>query len=44
MILIIELVFVIAVKLIIDLFLKTKLGYMLRATGDNEKAGHLFRA
>lgn len=36
MILIIELVFVIAVKLIIDLFLKTKLGYMLRATGDNE--------
>ena len=37
MILIIELVFVIAVKLIIDLFLKTKLGYMLRATGDNEK-------
>lgn len=37
MILLIELVFVIAVKLIIDLFLKTKLGYMLRATGDNEK-------
>ena len=37
MILIIELVFVIAVKLLIDLFLKTKLGYMLRATGDNEK-------
>ena len=36
MILIIELVFVIAVKFIIDLFLKTKLGYMLRATGDNE--------
>lgn len=36
MILIIELVFVIAIKLIIDLFLKTKLGYMLRATGDNE--------
>ena len=36
MILIIELIFVIAVKLIIDLFLKTKLGYMLRATGDNE--------
>ena len=36
MILIIELVFVIAVKIIIDLFLKTKLGYMLRATGDNE--------
>ena len=28
---------VIAVKLILDLFLKTKLGYMLRATGDNEK-------
>ena len=37
MILIIELVLVIAVKLLIDLFLKTKLGYMLRATGDNEK-------
>ena len=36
MMLIIELVFVIAIKLIIDLFLKTKLGYMLRATGDNE--------
>lgn len=36
MILIIELVFVIAIKIIIDLFLKTKLGYMLRATGDNE--------
>ena len=36
MILIIELVFVIAVKVIIDLFLKTKMGYMLRATGDNE--------
>lgn len=36
MILIIELVFVISVKIIIDLFLKTKLGYMLRATGDNE--------
>ena len=36
MILIIELVFVIAIKLLIDLFLKTKLGYMLRATGDNE--------
>lgn len=36
MILIIELVFVVAVKIIIDLFLKTKLGYMLRATGDNE--------
>ncbi len=28
---------VVAVKLILDLFLKTKLGYMLRATGDNEK-------
>ena len=37
MILLIELVFVIAVKIIIDLFLKTKMGYMLRATGDNEK-------
>lgn len=36
MILLIELVFVISVKIIIDLFLKTKLGYMLRATGDNE--------
>ena len=36
MILIIELIFVIAVKIIIDLFLKTKLGYMLKATGDNE--------
>ena len=36
MILIIELIFVIAVKLIIDLFLKTKLGYMVRATGNNE--------
>ena len=30
-------VFVIVSKLAIDLFLKTKLGYMLRATGDNEK-------
>ena len=30
-------VFVIAVKIIIDIFLKTKLGYMLRATGSNEK-------
>lgn len=28
---------VIAVKVIIDLFLKTKLGYMIKATGDNEK-------
>lgn len=37
MILVLELVIVIAFKLIIDLFLKTKLGYMLRATGDNEK-------
>lgn len=33
----IELVFVVAVKLLLDLFFKTKLGYMLRATGDNEK-------
>lgn len=33
----IELVAVIIVKLIIDLFLKTKMGYMVRATGDNEK-------
>ncbi len=37
MILLVELAIVIAFKLIIDLFLKTKLGYMLRATGDNEK-------
>ncbi len=37
MILIIEAVIVIAVKVLIDLFFKTKLGYMLRATGDNEK-------
>ena len=37
MVLIMELLFVIAVKLVIDLFLKTKLGYMLRATGNNEK-------
>lgn len=29
------LLFVIALKLLIDLFLRTKLGYMLRATGDN---------
>ena len=36
MIILIELIFVIAVKVIIDLFLKTKLGYMLKATGDNE--------
>lgn len=31
------LVTVIAVKLIIDIFLKTKLGYMLKATGNNER-------
>ncbi len=31
------LLFVIGVKLLIDLFLKTKMGYMLRATGNNEK-------
>lgn len=37
MILIIEAVIVVAVKIVIDLFFKTKLGYMLRATGDNEK-------
>ncbi len=36
-VIILEIVFVIAVKLVIDLFLKTKLGYMLRATGDNQK-------
>ena len=29
-------VIVIVVKLIIDLFLKTKMGYMVKATGDNE--------
>ncbi|MGN0174328.1 MAG: ABC transporter permease [Acutalibacteraceae bacterium] len=29
-------VIVIVVKILIDLFLKTKLGYMVRATGDNE--------
>ena len=33
----IELLLVLAVKLIIDLFLKTKLGYMVKATGNNEK-------
>lgn len=27
---------VIVIKIIVDLFLKTKMGYMLRATGDNE--------
>ncbi len=37
MILLIELAVVLAVKVLIDLFFKTKLGYMLRATGDNEK-------
>ncbi|MDR0889823.1 MAG: ABC transporter permease [Oscillospiraceae bacterium] len=31
------LVFVIFVKFAIDIFLKTKLGYMLRSTGDNER-------
>lgn len=31
------LLFVLAVKLIIDLFLKTKMGYMLKATGSNER-------
>ena len=31
------LLFAIAVKLVIDVFLKTKVGYMLKATGDNEK-------
>ena len=36
-ILLILLVIAIAVKLVIDLFLKTKMGYMLRATGDNER-------
>ena len=37
MILGILLVFVLVVKLAIDLFMKTKVGYMLRATGDNER-------
>ncbi len=36
-ILIILAIIVIFAKLIIDIFLKTKLGYMLRATGENEK-------
>ncbi len=36
-ILLILLLFVAAVKVIIDLFLKTKLGYMMRATGSNEQ-------
>lgn len=36
-ILFILLVFVLCVKLLIDLFLKTKMGYMLRAAGSNEK-------
>lgn len=31
------LLFVIFIKLLLDLFLKTKLGYMLMATGDNER-------
>jgi putative ABC transport system permease protein len=34
---IIILIFTIAVKLILDLFLKTKLGFMLKAVGDNEQ-------
>ena len=34
-IIIILLIFIIALKVIIDLFLKTKCGYLLRATGDN---------
>lgn len=37
LILLILAVAVIFVKIIIDLFLKTKLGYMIKATGDNEK-------
>lgn len=32
---IILVIFIIAVKLLVDLFLKTKCGYLLRATGDN---------
>lgn len=31
------LIFVLAVKLAIDAFMKTRLGYMLRSTGENEK-------
>lgn len=31
------LVIAVVIKLLIDLFLKTKVGYMLKATGDNEK-------
>ena len=37
MILLVLLLIAIAVKIIVDLFLKTKLGYMLRATGSNER-------
>lgn len=36
-IILILLLFVIAVKVLLDLFFKTKLGYMLKATGDNER-------
>lgn len=31
------LIIVLIVKIVIDLFLKTKIGYMLKATGDNER-------
>lgn len=37
MILLLELAIVLVVKFVLDLFFSTKLGYMLRATGDNEK-------
>ena len=36
-ILLVLLVFVVAVKLLIDLFLRTKLGYLLRTAGENER-------
>ncbi len=36
-ILIILILIVVVLKIIVDLFLKTKMGYLLRATGDNEK-------
>lgn len=37
MIIAIQVVIVLVVKILIDVFLKTKLGYMVRATGNNEK-------
>lgn len=36
-IILIILIFAVAVKLLLDLFLKTKLGFMLKAVGDNEQ-------